>query len=83
MWLSLEAIKSCKQHLDDGIYNWRRDLVYYRQSMVDNTYFSIQDNHWEQGTGRKVEGREVEEETACGILNRFLEMGRAESERSL
>ena len=28
------------------------------------------------------EGREVEEKIACGILNRFLELGRAQAEQS-
>ena len=47
---------------------------------MENKYIlSIQDNHWKDITGENR--REVEAAIGCKILNRFIELGRATSER--
>ena len=67
--------------LDDGIYTWRRESGYYKQSTVENTFYRYKTTIGRKLRDRTEEGREVEAKIACGILNRFIELGRAESER--
>ena len=67
--------------IDDGIYTWRRESGYYQQSKVENTFYRYKTIIGKNLRARTEEGREVEATIACGILNRFLELGRVQSER--
>ena len=69
----LESIRS------DGIYHWRRESGYYRQSTVENAFY-----RYKTVIGRKLRARgekagEVEVILGCNILNRCLELGRPDS----
>ena len=67
--------------IDDGIYTWRRESGYYRQSKVENTFYRYKTTIGKRLRARTEEGREVEAKIACGILNQFLELGGVLSER--
>ena len=67
--------------LDDGIYTWRRESGYYQQSKVENTFYRYKTIMGRKLRARTEQGREVEAKIACQILNRFLELGRAQSEQ--
>ena len=67
--------------IDDGIYTWRRESGYYRQSKVENTFYRYKTAIGKRLRARTEEGREVEAKISCKVLNRFMELGRAESER--
>ena len=69
----LESIRT------EGIYHWRRESGYYRQSTVENAFY-----RYKTVIGRKLrakgdEAREVEVILGCNILNRGLDLGRPES----
>ena len=65
----------------DGVYEWRRESGYYQQSKVENTFYRYKTTIGRKLRARTEEGREVEATISCKILNRFLELGRAKSER--
>ena len=65
---------------DDGIYTWRRNSGYYQQSKVENCIYRYKTIIGRKLRARTEEGREVETVIGCNILNRFLELGRCESE---
>ena len=65
----------------DGVYEWRRESGYYRQSKVENTFYRYKTTIGRKLRARTEEGREVEAKIACQILNRFIELGTATSER--
>ena len=67
--------------IDDGIYTWRRESGYYRQSKVENTFYRYKTTIGKRLRARTEEGREVEAKIACKVLNRFMELGTAKSER--
>jgi hypothetical protein len=67
--------------IDDGIYTWRRESGYYRQSRVENTFYRYKTTIGRKLRDRTEQGREVEAKIACKVLNRFMELGRAQSER--
>lgn len=66
---------------NDGVYEWRRESGYYKQSKVENTFYRYKTTIGRKLWARTEESREVEAKIACKILNRFLELGRAKSER--
>ena len=63
----------------DGVYEWRRESGYYRQSKVEN--YRYKTTIGRRLRARIEQGREVEATIACQILNRFIELGTAKSER--
>ena len=65
---------------DTGIYTWRRNSGYYQQSKVENSFYRYKTTFGKKLRARTEEGREVETVIGCKILNRFLELGRCESE---
>ena len=65
---------------DDGIYTWRRDSGYYQQSKVENCIYRYKTIIKRKLRARTEEGREVETILDCKVLNRFLELGKCESE---
>ena len=67
--------------IDDGIYTWRRESGYYQQSKVENAFYRYKTTIGRKLRARTEEGREVEATISCQILNRFLELGKAKSER--
>ena len=67
--------------IDVGIYTWRRESGYYRQSKVENTFYRYKTTIGKRLRARTEEGREVEAKIACKVLNRFMELGRAQCER--
>ena len=70
-----------QKSIDDGLYTWRRESGYYQQSKVENTFYRYKRIIGKNLRARTEEGREVEAKIACGILNRFLELGRVQAER--
>ena len=64
---------------DDGIYTWRRNSGYYQQSKVENTIYRYKTIIGRKLRARTEQKREPETIIGCNILNRFLELGRAES----
>ena len=66
--------------LTDGVYEWRRESGYYRQSKVENTFCRYKTTIGKKLRARPEETREVEAKMAANILNRFLELGTATSE---
>ena len=69
----LERIRS------DGIYRWRRESGYYRQSTVENAFYRYKTVIGRKLRARGEKAREVEVILGCNILNRCLELGRPES----
>ena len=67
--------------IDDGIYTWRRESGYYQQSKVENTFYRYKTTIGKRLRARTEQGREVEAKIACKVLNRFVELGGAKSER--
>ena len=65
---------------DDGIYTWRRNSGYYQQSKVENSFYRYKTTFGKKLRARTEEGRETETVIGCKILNRFLELGRCDSE---
>ena len=65
----------------DGVYEWRRESGYYRQGKVENTFYRYKTIIGRKLRARTEQGREVEATIGCQILNRFIGLGRAESER--
>jgi hypothetical protein len=65
---------------DDEIYTLRRDFGYYHQSKVENCIYRYKTIIKRKLRARTEEGREVETILDCKVLNRFLELGRCESE---
>jgi len=65
---------------DDGIYTWRRNSGYYQQSKVENCIYRYKTIIGRKLRARTEEGREVETIIGCNILNRFLALGRCQSE---
>ena len=63
----------------DGVYQWRRESEYYQQSRVENTFYRYKTIIGRKLRARNEQNREVEAKIACNILNRFFELGRAES----
>ena len=63
----------------DGVEAWRRESGYYRQSTVENTFYRYKTIIGKRLRARGEDARQVEATLACKILNRFLEMGKAES----
>ena len=63
----------------DGVYQWRKESGYYQQSRVENTFYRYKTIIGKTLRARSEQNREVEAKIACKILNRFLELGRAES----
>ena len=61
--------------IDHGIYIWRRESGYYRQSKVENTFYRYKTTIGRKLRARTEEGREEEAKIACNTLNRFLELG--------
>ena len=63
----------------DGVFQWRREVGYYQQSNVENTFY-----RYKTILGRKLRARsernlQVKTIIGCNILNRFLENGRCKS----
>ena len=69
----LESIRS------DGIYHWRRQSGYYRQSTVENAFYRYKTIIGRKLRARGEEARETEVILGCNILNRCLELGRPDS----
>ncbi len=73
------------EHLEriasNGIYRWRRESGYYRQSTVENGFYRYKTIIGRTLRARGDEAREVEAILGCKILNRCLEMGRPDSVR--
>ena len=67
--------------IDDGIYTWRRESGCYQQSKVENTFYRYKTTIGKRLRARTEQGREVEAMIACKVLNRFMELGGAKSER--
>ena len=65
----------------NGVYEWRRESGYYRQSKVENTFYRYKTTIGRKLRARTEESREVEAKIACRLLNRFIELGKAQSER--
>ena len=65
----------------DGVYQWRRESGYYRQSKVENTFYRYKTTIGKRLRARTEESREVQVKIAATILNQFLELGRAKTER--
>ena len=65
----------------DGVYEWRRESGYYRQSKVENTFYLYKTTIGRKLRARTEQGREVEAKIGCQILNRILELGRTTTER--
>jgi hypothetical protein len=63
----------------DGVYEWRKESGYYGQSRVENTFYRYKTIIGKKLRARTEQNREVETRIACKILNRFFELGRAES----
>ena len=66
---------------NDGVYTWRRESGYYRQSIVENTFYRYKTIIGRKLRARTEQGREVEAKIGCKILNRFIEFGKPTSER--
>ena len=64
---------------NDGVEAWRRESGYYSQSKVENTFYQYKTSMGKRLRARGEDARQVEATIACQILNRFLELGRAES----
>ena len=57
--------------IDDGIYTWRRESGYYRQSKVENTFYRYKTIIGKRLRARTEEGREVEcREMLLNVLQR-------------
>ena len=65
--------------IDDGVYKWRRESGYYKQSKVENTFYKYKTIIGKKLRARTEESREIETILGCKILNRFLELGHCES----
>ena len=65
----------------DGVYEWRRESGYYRQSKVENTFYRYKTTIGKRLRARTEQGREVEAKIGCKILNRFIELGTFKLER--
>ena len=76
LWFSPTAKES-------GIHKWRRELGYYQQSRVENTFYRYKTTLEKKLRSRREESRYVETVIGCNILNRFLEMGRCQSKMVL
>jgi len=63
----------------DGVEAWRRESGYYRQSTVENIFYRYKTSMGKNLRARREDSRQVEATIACKILNRFIELGRAES----
>jgi hypothetical protein len=74
------SIKAAKDIESNGVYNWRRDSDYYRQSTVENTFYRYKQIIGDKLKARDEDSRQVESILACNILNLFRVMGRLESE---
>ncbi len=69
----LESIRT------EGIYHWRRESCYYRQSTVENAFYTYKTIIGRKLRARGEEARETEVILGCNILNRCLELGRPDS----
>jgi hypothetical protein len=65
----------------DGIYSWRRESGYYRQSTGENGFYRYQAIIGRKLRARDENARLVEVILGCKILNRCLDLGRSESVR--
>ncbi len=65
----------------DGIYSWRRESGYYRQSTGENGFYRYQAILGRKLRARDENARLVEVILGCKILNRCLDLGRSESVR--
>ncbi len=65
----------------DGIYSWRRESGYYRQSTGENGFYRYQTIIGRKLRARDDSARLVEVILGCKILNRCLDLGRSESVR--
>ena len=76
-------LKQRNEHLQsirsDGIYYWRRESGYYRQSTVENAFYRYKTVIGRKLRARGEKAREVEVILGCNILNRCLELGRPDS----
>ena len=64
--------KHVQKIIDESVHKWRRELGYYQQSKLENTFY-----RYKTIVGRKLRARrEVEFILACNTLNRFLKLGR-------
>jgi len=65
----------------DGIYSWRRESGYNRQSTGENGFYRYQAIIGRKLRARDENARLVEVILGCKILNRCLDLGRSESVR--
>ncbi len=76
-------LKQRNEHLEsirsDGIYHWRTESGYYRQSTVENAFYRYKTIIGRKLRARGEEARSVEVILGCNILNRCLELGRPDS----
>ena len=76
-------LKQRNEHLEsirsDGIYHWRRESGYSRQSTVENAFYRYKTIIGRKLRARGEEARSVEVILGCNILNRCLELGRPDS----
>jgi hypothetical protein len=87
----INGVHSCRklelqqrnEHLErirlDGIYHWRRESGYYRQSTVENAFYRYKTAIGRKLRARGEKAREVEVALGCKLLKRCLELGRPES----
>ena len=76
-------LKQRNEHLEsirsDGIYHWRTESGYSRQSTVENAFYRYKTIIGRKLRARGEEARSVEVILGCNILNRCLELGRPDS----
>ncbi len=80
-----QELKQRNAHLErirsEGIYCWRRESGYYRQSRVENAFYRYKTIIGKKLRARGERAREVEVILGCNILNRCLALGRPDSVR--
>jgi hypothetical protein len=77
------ALKQRNKHIKaistKGVFRWRRESGYYRQSIVENTIYRYKQIIGPSLRARNDESRKVEAVLGCKILNRSRALGMPQS----
>ena len=77
------ALKQRNEHIKaiaaKGVYRWRRESGYYRQSVVENTIYRYKQLIGPSLRVRNDESRKVEAVLGCKVLNRSRALGMPQS----
>ena len=77
------ALKERNKHIKaisiKGVFQWRRELGYYRQSIVENTIYRYKQIIGPRLRARNENSRKVEAVLGCKILNRSRALGMPQS----